>query len=117
MQEFLWINKALQSIQGELVNDTSKLTEIDKRIKMNSKKLEEVENDPNTEKQARLEILSRNQKDLQTQVARIKQTLENVLNKDTFLAERIRVLFCEQRITTFSILTAFSITIATIPCY
>ena len=50
MREFLWINKALQSIQGELVNDTSKLTEIDKCIKRNSKKLEEVENDPNTEK-------------------------------------------------------------------
>ena len=33
MREFLGINKALQSIQGELLNNTSKLTEIDKRIK------------------------------------------------------------------------------------
>ena len=32
--------------------------------------------DLNTEKHARLEILSQNRKDLQTQVARIKQTLE-----------------------------------------
>ena len=93
MQEFLGIDKALQSIQGELLNNTSKLTEINKRIKRDTKKLEEVENDPtytdeqrqlyrdrlddlNTEKQARLEILSQNRKDLQTQVARIKQTLE-----------------------------------------
>ena len=38
--------------------------------------------DLNTEKQARLEILSQNQKDLQTQIARIKQTLEKVLDKD-----------------------------------
>ena len=73
--EFLGINKALQSIEGELLNNTSKLTDINKRIKRDSKKLEEVENDRtysdeqrqlykdrlddlNTEKQARLEILS-----------------------------------------------------------
>ena len=77
MQEFLGIDKALQSIQGELLNNTSKLTEINKRIKRDTKKLAEVENDPvytdeqrqlyinildemNTEKQIRLEILSQN---------------------------------------------------------
>ena len=77
MREFLGIDKALQSIQGELLNNISKLTEINKRIKRDTKKLEEVENDPtysdeqrqlyrdrlddlNTEKKARLEILSRN---------------------------------------------------------
>ena len=131
MQEFLGIDKALQSIQGELLNNTSKLTEIDKRIKRDTKKLEEVENDPtysdeqrqlyrdrlddlNTEKQARLEILSQNRKDLQTQVARIKQTLEKVLDKDKSLAERIRTLFREQGIIIFSILTALSMTISTI---
>ena len=93
--------------------------------------MEEVKNDPtysdeqrqlyrdrlddlNTEKQARLEILSQNRKDLQTQVARIKQTLEKVLDKDTSLAERIRTLFREQGITIFSILTALSMTISTI---
>ena len=68
----------------------------------------------NTEKQARLEILSQNRKDLQTQVARIKQTLEKVLDKNTSLAERIRTLFREQGITIFSILTALSMTISTI---
>ena len=46
MREFLGINKALQSIQGELLNNTSKLTEIDKRIQRDTKDLEEVENDP-----------------------------------------------------------------------
>ena len=73
-QEILGIDKALQSIQGELSNDTSKLTEINKSIKRDTKNLEEVENDPsysdeqrqlyrdrlddlNTEKRARLEIL------------------------------------------------------------
>ena len=113
MQEFLGIDKALQSIRGELLNNTSKLTEIGKRIKRDTKKLEEVENDPtytveqrqlhrdrlddlNTEKQAGLEIMSQNRKDLQTQVARIKQTLEKVLDQNTSLAERIHTLFREQ---------------------
>ena len=45
MQEFLGINQALQSIKGELLNNTSKLTEIEKRIERDTKKLEEVEND------------------------------------------------------------------------
>ena len=42
----LGIDKALQGVQGELLNNTSKLTEIDKRIKRDTKKLEEVEKDP-----------------------------------------------------------------------
>ena len=46
MREFLGIGKALQNIPGELLNNTSKLTEIDKRIKKDTKKVEEVENDP-----------------------------------------------------------------------
>ena len=76
-------------MQGELLSNTSKLTEINKRIKRDTKKFEEVENeltysdeqrqlyrdrldDLKAEKQARLEILPQNRRDLQTQVARIK---------------------------------------------
>ena len=70
--------------------------------------------DLNTEEQTRLEILSQNWKDLQTKIARIKQTLEKNLDKDTSLANRIRTLFREQGITIFSILTVLSITILTI---
>ena len=93
--------------------------------------MEKVENDPtytdeqkrlyrdrldelNTEKQARLEVLSQNRKDLQTQAARIKQTLEKALDQNKSLAERIRTLFREQGITIFSILTALSMTISMI---
>ena len=68
----------------------------------------------NTEKQVRLEILSQNRKDLQTQVVRVKQTREKVFDKDTSLAEKIRTVFREQGITIFSILTALSMTISTI---
>ena len=46
MREFLGIDKALQSIQGELLNNTSKLTEINKRIERDTKKLQEVKDDP-----------------------------------------------------------------------
>ena len=131
MREFLAIDKALQSIQGELLNNTTKLRRISRHIKRDTKKLQEVQNDPtytdeqrqlykdrldglNTEKQARLEILSQNRKDLQTQVARIKQTLEKVLDKYTSLAERIRTLLHAQGITMFSILTDLSMNIPTI---
>ena len=76
MRQFLGIDKALQGIQGGLLNNTLKLTEINKRIKRDTKKLEEMEDDRkrqlykdrlddvNTKKQARLEILSQNRKDL-----------------------------------------------------
>ena len=46
MREFLGIDKALQNIQGELLNNMSKLTEINKNIKRDTKKLQEVGNDP-----------------------------------------------------------------------
>ena len=39
MSEFLGIDKAFQSIQGELLNNTSKLIEINKSIKRDTKKL------------------------------------------------------------------------------
>ena len=37
MREFLGIDKALQSIQGEFLNNTSKLTEINKRMDRDKK--------------------------------------------------------------------------------
>ena len=70
--------------------------------------------DLNTKSQARLEILSQNRKDLPTQVARIKQTIEKVLDKDTSLAERICTLFREQGITMISVLTDLSMTFSTL---
>ena len=46
MQEFLGIDKVLQNIQGELLNNNSKLIEINKHIHRDTNKLHEVENDP-----------------------------------------------------------------------
>ena len=67
--------------------------------------------DSNTEKQAKLETLSQNRKDLQTQVARIKETIAKVLDKDIYLAGRIGILFREQGITIMAVLTALSVII------
>ena len=132
MREFLSISKALQSINGELRNNTAKLSELDKRIKRDTAKLKEIEDNPEgfseeqkefykkslqdlkEERQARLEFLSQNREDLQTQVARIKQTIEKILDSDTSLGERIRILFREQGITIFSVLTAVSMLISMI---
>ena len=132
MREFLGISKALQSINGELRNNTAKLSELDKQIKRDTAKLKEIEDNPEgfseeqkelykkrlqdlkEERQARLELLSQNRKDLQTQVARIKQTIEKMLDSDTSLGEKIRTLFREQGITIFSVLTAVSMIISTI---
>ena len=58
--------------------------------------------------------MSQNRKDLQTQGAKINQTIENVLDQDISLTERILTLFREQRITIFLILTALSMTISAI---
>ena len=97
MRDFLGIDNGLQSIKGEPVNNTSKLTEIDKRIKKDIKTLKEVQDGPtysdeqrqlyrdkldnlNTLKQARLEILSQNRKDLQMQGA-----IENKLLKKSLI--------------------------------
>ena len=130
MIEFLGIDKTLESMRGELLNNTSKLTEINRRNQRDTKKLEEIENDPtdtneqrelswdrlddlNTEKQERLKILSKNRIDLQHQLARIKkETIAKVLDQDTSLAERIRILFREQGIVIFSILTISTIVLA-----
>ena len=109
----------------------SKLTETDKRIKRDPKNQQEVENDPtysdelrhlyrdrlddlNTEKQASLEILSQNRKNLQTQVARIKQTLEKVCDKNTSLPGKVRILIREQIITIISTRSATLADITTI---
>ena len=70
--------------------------------------------DLNTKKQARLEILSQSQKDLQALVARMKQTLEKILDKNTSLGERIHTLLRNQSCTIVSVLTALSMTISTI---
>ena len=48
---------------------------------------------------------------LSNQISSIKETITKVLDKDSTLGERVRVLFREQGITIVSILTAFGMAI------
>ena len=64
--------------------------------------------------QAWLQILSQNRKNLWTQVAQIKQTIEKFVEKYKSLGERICTLFHEHLVTIVPIFTALSMTILTI---
>ena len=122
MREFLGIDKALRRVQGEIINNTAKLSELDKQLARDRGKLEEIKDDPSyseelkerirerienaeTEREARLEVLSMNKKELRSQVSRIKETIAKILDSNTSLAEKLRTLFREQGITLAAILT------------
>ena len=115
MRELLGLDKALTSIKGELANNIAKLGELDTRIKHEDQKLKDMLNDPSyseeqrrevrdrlsdlkEERKARLELVTQNRKDLQSNIARIKQTVERVLDSDSSLAEKIRTIIREQGI-------------------
>ena len=135
MRKLLGFDRALQRIQGEFANNVGKLGELDKHIDKEHQKLRDLQNDPavsqedkqfskksindrlnslKDERATRCELASQNRKELQSQVDRIRQTIEKVLDSDTTLAERIRTLFREQGITIALILTAFGLLISTI---
>ena len=131
MRELLGLDKALTRIKGELANNISKLGELDTHIKHEDQKLKDMLNDSSysdeqrrevrnrlsdlkEEQKARLELVTQNRKNLQSNIARIKQTVEKVLDSDSSLAEKIRTIFREQGLTIGAILTAFGLLISTI---
>ena len=68
MREFLRVDKTSQTIESKLVNNTSKLTEIDECIKRDGKKLKEGEDDPTySEEKRQLYKLARRLDDLNTE--------------------------------------------------
>ncbi len=128
IRELRGLDKAIRNIRGELTNNLAKLSELDDRILREKKKLEEAEDldefsrrrvaerlrNFEDERGARLEAISTNREALRSQISRIRETINRVLNEDTTLAERIRTLFREQGITIVSILTAIGMTISTL---
>ena len=131
MREIIALNESLQSIRGELVNNLAKLSELDKHIEYEKQKLADIDDDPRLpreikertekrlkdlqiERDARLEVLSTNRKELSSQISRIRETIRTILNEDTTLVERIKTLFREQGITIASVLTAIGMSISTI---
>ena len=130
MREFLGIDKALTRIQGELANNTGKLTEIDKHITREQKKLAEIEASPDLqvheervkailaelkeERAARLELLSQNRKELASQFSRIRQTVEKILDEDLSLREKLKLILREHGLTITAVLTSIGLIISTI---
>ena len=131
MRELLGLDRALQRIQGELANNVAKLGQLDTHIDHENKKLETMKtvanyteeqvkevkkrlSDLQDERGVRLELASQNKQELRGQFARIRQTLEKIIDSDTKLGEKIKTLFREQGVTITAILTAFGLVISTI---
>ena len=128
-RELAGLDQALQRTRGELVNNLGKLTQLDEDILMENQNLAQAERRGNEEQQneirqriknleierdARLEVASQNSTVLRTQINRIKETFNKILEDDTTLAEKVRTIFREQGITVVSILAALSLAISTI---
>ena len=126
-REIRALDKALQTIRGELVNNLAKLTELDKHITLEQNKLDEPDigeferrriaeriRKLKDERVPRLEAASASREALRSQISRIRETINRLINEDTTLAERIRTLFREQGITIVSILTALGMVISTL---
>ena len=88
MREFLGIGKALQSIQGEVLNNTLILTEINKHTKGDSKELEEVENDSNYSDEQRQLYKDRLEGKIRNTIIKLKRT-SNTGHKDLWQKELV----------------------------
>ena len=119
-RELRGLGSAMTRMRDELVNNEAKLTELDKYIALEERKLEEAPDETTKnrnlqdERATRLEAASAIREALRSQISRIRETLHRILHEDKTLAERIRTLFREQGITIASILTAIGMTISTI---
>ena len=128
--EIRGLDKALQTIRGELTNNLAKLTELDDHIALEKRKLDEADaggvdelirrriaerlRDLQDERSARLEAASATKDALRSQISRIRETISRILHENTTLAERVRTLFREQGVTLVSILTAIGMAISTL---
>ena len=59
------IDKALQSVNGELPNNTAKLSELNKRLKQDTAKLKEIEDNPEGFSEEQKELYKKRLQDLQ----------------------------------------------------
>ena len=90
MWEFLGIDKALRRVQGEIINNAAKLSELDKQLDRDQGKLEEIKDDPSyseelkerireridnaeTEQEARLEVLLKTRKSYKAKFPGLKR--------------------------------------------
>ena len=130
MREFDGIDNALTRMKGELLNNASKLSEIDKHIEREQKKLKDIDEDATLEdhrkkiqdrlkdlqqeRKIRLEIASQNRKEVTSQIARIRDTLYELCEDDLSLQEKVKLVFREHGLTITAVLTAVGLLISTI---
>ena len=119
----------LRSIRGSLKVEVAKKLEWEEQIKNERRKLEEFREYPRVYDDAMKEDITKQIGDLnedlkvrqesidlfkgrqKSQITSFKETIAKVLDKDTSLGEKIRMLFREQGITIASILTAIRMAI------
>ena len=130
IRELRGLDRALQTVRGELTNNLARLTALDNDIAVERRKLSEATEagveeftrrrvaerlrNFEDERASRLEAAAANREALRSQISRIRETIGRLLNEDTTLAERIRTLFREQGITVVAVLTAIGMAISTL---
>ena len=129
MHKLLGLDKQLRSIRGSLKVEVAKMVQLEESIKKEKRKLKELRDHPgvyddgiqedimkqiaklNDELKERQESIDLLKGKLTNQITSFKETIAKILDKDTSLAEKIRVLFREHGITIASILTAIGMAI------
>ena len=123
MHERLGLVKQLRSIRSSLKVEEAKKVQLEEKIKKRKQKLEEIRDNPEYDDDIQKDIRKRIAKlndnlsvrqesinllkgRLNDQITSFKEIIAKVLDKDTSLAEKIPMLFREQRITIASIVTA-----------
>ena len=102
------LSSEMTRMRDSLVNNEAKLTELDKHIALEERKLEEAPDETTKdriaerlrklqdERAARRENASKNREAPRSQISRIRETLHRILHEDKTLAERIKTLFREE---------------------
>ena len=131
MQEFLGIDKALRRVQGEIINNTAKLSELDKQLDRDRGKLKEIKDDPSYSEELKERIQERmrmqklnerlnlrssakQERATKAKFPGLKRLSAKILDSDTSLAEKLRTLFQGAGNTIAAILTAIGMIISTI---
>ena len=127
--ELLGLDKQLRIIRGSLKVEVAKKVELEEHLAKEHQKLKEFQEYPGEYDDAvredimkRIDVLHEDLKvrqesidllkgRLKNQITSFHETIAKVLDKDTSLAEKIRILFREQGITIASILTAIGMAI------
>ena len=130
MRERLGLDKQLRSIRASLKVEVAKMVQLKEHMEKEKQKLERIREHPgeyddgiredimkritklNDELKVRQESISLLKDKLKNQIASFKETITKVLDKDTSLAEKIRMPFREQGIMIASILMAIRMAIS-----